>query len=201
MKLITLIATIDQDTCIGCGTCAKVCPTLAITMEGKKPSVDADRCRSCANCNQRCPVQAIEMVKLDEPYKVFVRTDDVPVEDIDELCAKAGFNPGQIVCYCTATRADEVAAAIIKGANTPEEVSVQTGLRCGCSVECIQPALRMLEAHGDMPNPPEGGWQWYGRTPTLQEIPEDIKAKYNDRGFYFDEDIELFQSVVDSKRR
>ncbi len=201
MKLVTLLARIDQDKCIGCGTCVKVCPTLAIRLEKKKAVIDPSRCRACGNCNQRCPTMAASLEKLDHPFTVHVSVEDLPVEQIETLCRKAGFNPSQIVCYCTATRAEEVAAAVLKGARTPEDISLQTGLRCGCSVECIQPALRLLEAHGIHPVPPEGGWQWYGRTPTLQEIPEKIKAKYSHRGFYFDEDIKLFESVVQSDRR
>lgn len=201
MKLVTLLSSIREDACIGCGTCAKVCPTLAITMVAKKAVVDPARCRACANCHQRCPVEAVTMVKLDTPYRVFCPTDDVPTEAIEDLCRKAGFNPSQILCYCTATRAEEVAACILKGAHTPEEISLQTGLRCGCSVECIQPALRLLAAHGVALTPPEGGWQWYGLTPTLRDIPEAVRAKYNSRGFYFDDDLRLFDSVVDSERR
>lgn len=201
MKLISLLSSVDEDLCIGCGTCAKVCPTLAITMVNKKPVVDPTRCRACANCNQRCPTQAVTMVKLDQPYRISVSVDDLPREAIDSLCRKAGFNPSQILCYCTATRAEEVAAAILKGAETPEDISLQTGLRCGCSVECIQPALRLLEAHGITPTPPEGGWQWYGRTPTLQDIPPAIRAKYNPRGFYFEDDLRLFEAIVQSERR
>lgn len=201
MKLITLLASVDKKLCIGCGSCAKVCPTLAITMVEKKAVIDPVRCRACANCNQRCPTEAVTMVKLDQPYKVGVSLEGVAAADVDALCRKAGFNPSQILCYCTATRAEEVAAAILKGAATPEEISLQTGLRCGCSVECIQPALRLLKAHGVTPTPPEGGWQWYGLTPTLQDISPEIRAKYNSRGFYFEEDLKLFESIVQSDRR
>ncbi len=201
MKHITLRASINEELCIGCGTCAKVCPTMAIAMVDKKAVIDPARCRACANCNQRCPTQAVTMVKLEEPFRVFVPVDDVPAEAIEALCRKAGFNPSQILCYCTATRAEEVAACILKGATSPEEISLQTGLRCGCSVECIQPALRLLVAHGIRPVPPAGGWQWYGVTPTLKDIPKAIRVKYNPRGFYFDDDQRLFESVVQSERR
>jgi bacterioferritin-associated ferredoxin/ferredoxin len=170
-------------------------------MVGKKAVVDEERCVACGNCSQRCETAAITLAKLVSPHTISVMTTDVPLEQIESLCIRAGFNPSQILCYCTATRADEVAAAIIKGAHSPEEITLQTGLRSGCSVECIQPALRLLDAHGVTPTPPKGGWQWYGRTPKLQEIPDSIKAKYRNRGFYFDEDIKVFESVVQSERR
>ncbi|MDR2574510.1 MAG: hypothetical protein LBC94_09275, partial [Desulfovibrio sp.] len=59
----------------------------------------------------------------------------------------------------------------------------------------------MLEAAGIRPTPPEGGWQWYGRTPVLREISQEVKSKYNHRGFYFDNDLALFAEVVKSERR
>ncbi|OIQ50534.1 Ferredoxin [Pseudodesulfovibrio hydrargyri] len=201
MKTVTMRAEINQDTCIGCGICSKVCPTLAVTVEERKAEVNPDRCLACGNCHQRCPVEAVTLVRLKEPFTVGTVVRDEDREKVEEICIKAGFNPSQIVCYCTATRAEEVAAAIIQGANTPEEISFRTGLRMGCSVECIQPALRLLDAAGIVPTPPEGGWQWYGKTATLQDIPEDIKKKYNHRGFYFDSDLALFTEVAESKRR
>ena len=103
---------------------------------------------------------------------------------------KANFNPEQIVCFCTGTRAEEVAAAILKGAASPEDISRQTGIRTGCKVECIEPALRLLQA-ASTPQAPKG-WQWYGLTPAVWDIPEEVKRKYNKNGFYFEEDIELF---------
>ncbi|MCR4441987.1 MAG: 4Fe-4S binding protein [Peptococcaceae bacterium] len=195
MKLITMVARIDEEKCTGCQTCVKVCPTLAIKMNGRKAKVDVEKCRGCGNCNQRCPSYAVTMEKLDKPYKVFVRIDDLPYEKIEGLCKKAKLNPEQIICYCTATRAEEAAAAILKGAVSPEEVSLLTGIRTGCKVECIQPVLRLLEANGVKPKRPEGGFQWYGRTPTAWEIPEEVKEKYNHRGFYFNEDIKLLDAV------
>jgi len=201
MKHITLLATVHVDNCNGCTVCPKVCPTLAIQMVNHKAVVDEALCFACGNCEQRCESRAITMEKLDTPRHIGVAVDDLPREQVDQLCIKAGFHPSQIVCYCTATRAEEVAAAILKGAQSPEEISVRTGLRGGCSVECLQPALRLLEAAGITPTPVKGGWQWYGRTPTIQEIPEAVKAKYQNRGFYFDEDIKLFASVVQSDRR
>ena len=194
-------STISQESCTGCGICSKVCPTLAIKIEERKAVVDPSRCLACANCHQRCPVQAVTLVRLEKPFTVQTVVREEDRADVDSLCVKAGFHPSQILCYCTATRAEEAAAAIVQGAKTPEEISFRTGLRMGCSVECIQPALRLLDAAGISPTPPECGWQWYGKTVTLQEIPEDIKAKYNHRGFYFDNDIALFADVVASERR
>lgn len=198
MKLISLKPVVNKDKCIGCGICTKVCPSLAMTLVEKKATVKLEDCRGCGGCNQRCPVYAIDMVKLEKPYTVQVDISDLPYEKIADLCAKAKLNPEQIICYCTATRAEEVAGAIMKGAKTPEDISRLTGIRMGCKVECIQPVLRLLTAAGITPEKPPG-WQWYGLTPTVYDIPENVKEKYNSRGFYFDEDIKLFDEVVKAK--
>ncbi len=170
-------------------------------MVDRKAIIDETLCIACGNCVQRCIVDAIVMDKLEEQRILQVSIDDLPASQVDGLCIKAGMNPSQVICYCTGTRAEEVAAAIIKGASSPEEISLETGLRGGCTVFCLQPALRLLEAHGVFAVPPEGGWQWYGRTPTLAEIPDEVKAKYSKLGFHFDEDLELFETVVQSERR
>ncbi|MDA8305252.1 MAG: 4Fe-4S binding protein [Deltaproteobacteria bacterium] len=196
MKMITLMPVIDAQKCKGCKTCIRVCPTLAMKLEEKLAVVDLERCRGCANCEQRCPEYAIVMAPRPEPILAGVDPANLDYEKIRELCLKARFHPEQTLCYCTGTRADEVAGAILLGAKTPEDISCMTGIRTGCKVECIEPVLRLLEAAEIHPTPVPGGWQWYGRTITAWEIPVSVKQKYASRGFYFDEDIEILDRVV-----
>lgn len=197
MKRVTLTAVVDRDLCIGCKLCEKVCPVYAITVTEKKAVVPDDRkCLGCANCADRCPRYAIKMVERDDPFDVGVDVRQFDPEKIRELCLKAHFNPEQVLCYCVGTRAEEVAAALLAGATTPEEISAMTGMRTGCTIECIQPLLRMVEAAGHELRPDPNGFQWYGTTATAWTIPETVKEKYNSRGFYFDEDRELLDKIA-----
>jgi len=65
----TFIPRTDYNTCIGCGTCSRVCPEYCIKMtvvEGKnKPITDYDYCKGCGVCAEECPVKAITM-ELDK---------------------------------------------------------------------------------------------------------------------------------------
>ena len=67
-----------------------------------------------------CPFHAITMVKREEPFTVGVDVSRFDAAKILALCEKAHFHPQQVLCYCVGVRAEEVAAAILDGADTPE---------------------------------------------------------------------------------
>lgn len=196
MKRVTMVAQVDQELCRGCKICEKVCPVYAIHVTEKKAAPDPRKCMACANCADRCPFYAITMVKREEPFEVGVDVSQFDAQAIQDLCAKAHFNPEQILCYCVGTRAEEVAACLLDGATTPEEVSARTGMRTGCTIECIQPMLRMVQAAGNELRPNPEGFQWYGPTVTAWDMPEAVKEKYGSRGFYFDEDRALLDKIA-----
>lgn len=57
-----LLYTILEDKCIGCGLCAKKCPTNCITGTIKKPFViDGEKCIKCGNCLSTCRFGAVHV--------------------------------------------------------------------------------------------------------------------------------------------
>jgi Fe-S-cluster-containing hydrogenase component 2 len=50
---------VDATQCVGCGICAKVCPTGAISLEGQRAGIDAGKCINCGFCLKNCPYGAI----------------------------------------------------------------------------------------------------------------------------------------------
>lgn len=54
-------AYVDEEKCIGCGLCAKVCNFNAVFMKDKKAKIDANACVMCGICVAACPADAIDM--------------------------------------------------------------------------------------------------------------------------------------------
>ena len=48
---------ISLETCNGCGHCASVCPTEAVTVTDKEVLTDVDKCIMCMACVAKCPAQ------------------------------------------------------------------------------------------------------------------------------------------------
>lgn len=199
MKTVRVQAQVDMDKCTGCRTCQMVCPVYAISVnrEDNKPKVNInyDICVGCWNCEQRCPEHAISM-EACEPFDLKADVAAFDYEEIHALCRKAHFHPKQIMCYCTATRAEEVAAAILGGASSPDKVVRACGVGAGCGIECNQTILRFLEAAGKTFERPKLSYQWYGRTATVWDVSEEVKKKH--ANFRFDKDRTLLDSVVDA---
>ena len=194
MVEIRLLAYVIKKLCISCGACQNVCPTEAIIVPRKKAKakVFEDKCIACPNCSGICPVDAIIMVPRKEPLRLGVQPMDVDEGKIKALCIKANLHPHQWLCICGTIRVREGAVAVLTGAKSPEEISLRTGARAGCTAYCLQPMLRLLKAHGVKVVQPKG-YRWYDTTQTCWDVTEEVIKKYP--GHFIEEDKEVFRKV------
>ena len=53
---------LHEELCVGCGSCALVCPQQVFAVQEKKAAIiDLDGCMECGACALNCPVSAISV--------------------------------------------------------------------------------------------------------------------------------------------
>ncbi|MCD6368892.1 MAG: 4Fe-4S binding protein [Thermoproteales archaeon] len=58
----TVLIKVNEDECIGCGNCLKVCPVgVYKIVEGRSRPVNEDKCILCRACITHCPKNCIEI--------------------------------------------------------------------------------------------------------------------------------------------
>ena len=68
-KMPGVSVTVDEELCIGCGSCAEVCFVKAIDIVNEK-SIIGERCRGCGRCVITCPQNAISLT-IDSKENVY----------------------------------------------------------------------------------------------------------------------------------
>ncbi len=196
-KIVTQLAVVDREKCIGCKTCVQICPVTAIELdkEKEKPKaiIDKKECQACTICITRCPEFAITLESRTTPLRIGLDLCKVSSDETAAICRNAHMYPDQIICYCQRIQAKEVAASILLGAKTPEQVAKMTGARTGCGVLCISSVIRLLKAAGlELKDAP--GYQWHGDTVSIWDLPDEIMQKY-DKDFFLLKDLENMDKI------
>ena len=71
VNLSNYVSQVNQELCVGCGTCVKKCPTgsLELNDEGKSQKV-GERCIGCGICAAFCPENAISLVENERVVRL-----------------------------------------------------------------------------------------------------------------------------------
>ncbi|MFX0076142.1 MAG: 4Fe-4S binding protein [Candidatus Hermodarchaeota archaeon] len=73
------LAVVNDDDCIGCGTCEEKCPMQTIKLEDGTAVVNEEKCIGCGVCAHHCPEEAIHLKRF-ESRDVFIPPKKIEVE-------------------------------------------------------------------------------------------------------------------------
>ena len=183
MKVISYEIEVVAPNCTSCYRCERACPTSAITMVGPKRTeaiavVDNSRCVACMRCIDVCDDDALLAHPRDHPVDAGIDFSGTDRDATIRLCRDAGIDPEQTVCVCTGTQAQEIAAAIVEGAESFAEVALATGAQSGCLLYCSVPIRRLLAAGQGGDAPSASKVKRYDCAQSVLDLPTDLDAQY-----------------------
>ena len=201
MKTVNFEIGVIDENCTGCYLCERICPTAAIEMVGPKSSalavVDNSKCVACFRCIDICEDDALLSHGRKAPVKFGIDPASVDQVALGELLLKADLDPDSIACVCTSTPNKEIAAAVIAGARTLEEVALKSGVQSGCLMYCFAPIHRLVTKHwGEMPEASTKN-KWYGTSQTLMDVGQEVAQ--GNRDFFVEEEQAAFVEMMTKK--
>ncbi len=164
---------IQEDFCIGCSHCIKVCPTEALRVSGGKALLYADWCIDCGRCFRVCPSRAIRVVDddlgdiLSYRYRVLLVPavfyaqfeNRVPVPVINDILGDMGFSEICTVEQSVDTLVGEINDYVAKAVAKPVISSF-----CPAVIRLVQVRFPSLVDHIMLLLPPvEVAAQYYVR--------------------------------------
>jgi Fe-S-cluster-containing hydrogenase component 2 len=202
MKAVKYKIDVIEENCTGCYLCEHICPTGAIVMEGPKSAalavVDNDKCVACFRCVDICDDDALLAPEREEPLVFGTDPKSADKAAILALCDRAGIDPNLMACTCSSTGVREIAAAILNGAHTMQDVALQTGSQSGCLMYCFAPIHRLLSTHlGEAPKPPQKN-KWYDTSYVLFDVSDEVAQRHPK--FYLAEEIQAMKTEVDARK-
>ena len=75
---------LDEEACVGCGSCPERCQMDALEIIKEKASLKPERCIGCGLCVSTCPSEALKLVRKPQSMQA-----EVPKNQMEALSLRA----------------------------------------------------------------------------------------------------------------
>jgi len=109
MVASAFVASLNDETCTGCGTCNDRCQMEALNLENGKAALDLDRCIGCGLCVTTCPTGSLSMLRKPKTEQPRVPKDFVAT-NVKLGQARGKLTPGKLLGMFAKSKVDRLLA-------------------------------------------------------------------------------------------